>query len=204
MSGLLGVASVAAQFVGDLFIKKRAIGILIPDVTIDESLRDDMVITSHPVEYGTPISDHAYRMPYEVTARYGWDNSPIPSMSSVIGAISSGSLPTISLSKIKDTYTALLKIKDDRVPFTLYTGKRNYDNMLIASLNVTTDARTENALMVSVVFREVLIVHLSTASVQADASQQAAAQKTADTTDKGSVTTAPASQTGPGGLQGHV
>jgi hypothetical protein len=42
---------------------------LFADVTIEEQHSDELNITEHPVETGSPISDHAYMTPPEVTIK---------------------------------------------------------------------------------------------------------------------------------------
>jgi hypothetical protein len=168
MSGSLaiGAAFSAGAALTDLFIKtqSRSIATLIPDVVVEEQHRDDLVITEHPVEFGSNISDHAYKRPAEVHMRCGWTNS---------------SLFRISLSEgyVREVYQQLLVLQAVRVPFTLVTGKRTYQNMLIASLGVTTDARREYALDVQCTFRQVILVRTQS-TTRAPNSQQADASKT--------------------------
>ncbi len=53
----------------------RSIMGLFADVVIEENLSDELVITEHPVEKGSPISDHCYKAPPEVTMKIGWSES---------------------------------------------------------------------------------------------------------------------------------
>lgn len=57
----------------------------------------------------------------------------------------------------RDVYQKLLTMQRDRLPFDVTTGKRQYQNMLIKSLDVTTDKVSENVLMCSLTLREVII-----------------------------------------------
>ena len=45
----------------------RAIGDFIAEVTVKEQHRDEMTITSHPVETGAAITDHAFKNPAQLT-----------------------------------------------------------------------------------------------------------------------------------------
>jgi hypothetical protein len=63
----------------------------------------------------------------------------------------------------RETYQQLLD-KAERKPFDVVTGKRIYKNMLIRSLEVTTDKATENVLSAVLTMREVIIT--STATIQ--------------------------------------
>jgi hypothetical protein len=52
----------------------------------------------------------------------------------------------------------LLKLQEERIPFDVSTGKRSYTNMLVRSLQVTTDRTSENALQVVATLRQVILV----------------------------------------------
>ena len=64
------------ETVGSLLLGgHRSIMGLFADVVIEENLSDELVITEHPVEKGSPISDHCYKAPPEVTMKIGWSES---------------------------------------------------------------------------------------------------------------------------------
>lgn len=155
MSGLLTglVATSLPSFLGlddALFTPVRSIGTIIPDVTIEEVHRDELEITQHPVERGSPITDHSFMRPLELSVRVGWSNS--------------GRGP----SYITDVYSALQDLQQSGQPFSVTTGKRSYDNMLIASLIQTTNAQTgDYALIVQALLREVILVDTQAATVPA-------------------------------------
>jgi len=129
---------------------QRSIGDIAMDVTIEESHTDDMEITEHPVEQGASITDHAYLKPASVTIRAGVSDS---------GGTGTGDRRCV------EYYQKLRELQGKREPFDLVTGKRTYKNMLIKSLNVVTEAETENVLMVTAELREVILVSVQTASV---------------------------------------
>ncbi|MGF6837069.1 hypothetical protein QF001_000936 [Paraburkholderia youngii] len=142
-------------------------------VTIEEHHHDELVITDHPVEQGAAISDHAYKKPSELTMTIGWTNSSLAS----IGTFQFGNYSS-------STYKDLLALQKQRVPFDISTGKRKYRNMLIQSLDTTTDAKTENSLIVTLHCREVIIVQTTTTQLQ-PAGNMASPQKTAETANTG-------------------
>lgn len=157
--------------IGAILLKPyRAIGTIIPDVVAEEVMTDDLAITEHPIEEGAPISDHAYKRPAEVMLRCGWSDS---------SAMQPG--------YVNQVYAELLALQASRRPFTLFTGKRVFPNMLIRSLGVQNDARFEHSLMVTARLQQVIIV--STAAVGVPpASAQATPQSTAPTQQNGPVT----------------
>ena len=178
------IASFALGRVLALFQPKRAIGILIPDVTVEETGRDDMEITRHPVEKGAAITDHAYMLPAELTIRAGWT--------------SSGSLPGY----VDRAYASLLALQRSRVPMVVTAGKRTYPNMLIASIGQTTDSTSENALLATIICREIIIVN-TTATKVAPRAQQAQPQNTSETAATGQQQPKPADNISGAGLVGQ-
>lgn len=117
----------------------RAIGSIIPDVVIEEGHQDTLTITQHPVETGAAISDHAFKNPAELEMRIGFSDS-------TAGAVGAS----------QEAYQELLVLQATREPFNVSTGKRQYTEMLIASLSVTTDQKSEHALNCVVGLRQVI------------------------------------------------
>lgn len=140
----------------------RSIGGIVMDVTVSEQHQDDMEITGHPVEKGAEVTDHAFMKPARVTIAGGQSDS---------GGTSTGD------SRAVEAYEALLKLQDSREPFALVTGKRAYENMLIASLTVVTDRETEHVLSFRAELQEVLIATIQT--VEVPRSRQRHASRTA-------------------------
>lgn len=159
-----------------LISNQRSISNIFPDVTVEERHDDKLTITSHPVEQGVKVSDHCFLEPAELVMRVGWSPSSTNILGTLTGGISDivtaaqlggleGVKSLLSGDKIADTYQELLDLQAKREPFTVVTGKRVYDNMLIGSLRVTTDLDTENVLMAEVIFQEVIIVATKTATL---------------------------------------
>ena len=122
----------------------RSIGMIIPNVTLEEAHTDVLRVTDHPVEVGAAISDHAFKMPCEVVMQVGWSDS-------------TGDYEGYSAS----IYSELLSLQALREPFDVSTGKRLYQNMLIGLLHMKNTEETEHALICTVGMREVLITSTS-------------------------------------------
>ncbi|QZN96391.1 phage baseplate protein [Symbiopectobacterium purcellii] len=154
--------------------RSRAISIIIPDMVITEKHTDVLEITEHPVERPTSasdgasasgaafVADHAYRRPSEVVMEVGFSGGG--------SLLDSGLLDTtrIGLSlgtSPKEIYQQLLDLQRSRLPFDVTTGKRQYKNMLIRSLDVTTDKNSENVLMATVTLREVIFTQTQAITV---------------------------------------
>lgn len=169
MSGSVGGSSDAILIQTQrAIVSSGSTGTIIPDCAIEEVGRDDLQITEHPVEQGSTISDHAFKKPREVTLRWSWSNSG-----------------HFSETFVKDVYAQLLDLQAQRNPFTIYTGKSAYANMLIASLSQTTNEGSEYTLNVVAVCREVIIVTTSVVSGNSDKATQAVPSKTTGVVNKG-------------------
>lgn len=153
-------ASLALGAVTAMLRPNRSIGFILADVTIEENQRDDLEITRHPVEIGAQITDHAYKQPSEVRIHCGWSDS--------------GNFPGY----VQAAHDSLLQLQASRVPFSVTTGKRTYQNMLMSSLSITTDRESENALMAELTCRQVILVATQTTQV-APRVQQVQPQNTA-------------------------
>lgn len=131
----------------DRYIEEEGGKQLRAQVVVEESGSDELQITDHPVQQGAVISDHAVRRPAEVRIRMGWSAAYL---------VESG-----GEGDVKGIYDRVLKLQASRKPFTIYTGKRIYENMLVASIQVTTNARMEYTFLADIAFREVLLVGTS-------------------------------------------
>lgn len=176
-TGIGIAASIGGEIVSAFFSPKRSITSSVMSfqayITLDERHHDELVITDHPVEQGASISDHAYKKPAEVTMTLAFSNSSLRS----IATFQFGNYSQF-------VYKNLLTLQASRTPFDLSTGKRRYKNMLIQSLDTTTDAKTENSLIVTLHCREVIIVQTTTTQLQ-PAANMASPQKTAATSNTG-------------------
>jgi len=165
---------------------ERYIGPITAQVTLEEISVDELQITEHPVELGANITDHSFKRPAELIIRCGWSNSSLDALlgavDGLLTAITGGDL--FGSDYVSGVYNQLLALQNARVPFSVATGKRIYQNMLMRSLALTTDPATENALLVTMVCREVLIVE-TRATTLPPRDQQANPQDTAETTNRG-------------------
>jgi hypothetical protein len=121
-----------------VFKSRSRIGTLFPDCTLEESYDDRVQITSHPVEKGANISDHAFLLPKTIEMRIGWSDS-------------SGKNDQWSISK----YEEILRLQADLEPLDVTTGKRLHKNMMISGISVTNDERTKYSVLAVVRLSEV-------------------------------------------------
>ncbi|WOE32185.1 MULTISPECIES: phage baseplate protein [unclassified Acinetobacter] len=144
------MASPITDTVGSLLVGgNRSVMGMFADVVVKETHKDEWIITEHPVEYGSPISDHVYKVPEEVTMEMGWSESA-GKLNSLLG----GSFIGLSMS-LRGIYQGFLALGGQKLMIS--TGKRLYTNMVIKNIHCETDMTTENALILKITFKKVII-----------------------------------------------
>jgi hypothetical protein len=160
--GLAG--SAITSVIQKIFVNPRSIGGFTADVTIEERHEDTLVVTQHPVEQGSTITDHAYKQPAKVTIRCGWSNASLNALLGMAEALIDGSF-SFNADYVQTTYNKFLDLQNSRVLFDVLTGKRKYKNMLITRLSVVTDATSEYALMMTCECQEIFLATTQTVEV---------------------------------------
>lgn len=194
---VLGAAGLTALDIFAPGAPSRNIGGIVAQVTVDETGVDQLTITDHPVERDANISDHAYLEAPSVTIRVGWSNSSLSALGGTVNAaldaqgLGDALAAFTSPDYVSGIYSQLLTLQASRQPFTIVTGKRTYQNMLIRSISQTTDAETSNSLIATIVCRAILLVTTQTTTVPSQ-SVQANPQSTASPAAIGPVQPTPA------------
>lgn len=117
----------------------RAIGPVPISCMVSEKHSSALEITEIPIETGAKITDHAIVMPKSV-------------MLEVAGANAAA------------TFDALVRFQESRVPFTLVTGLKVYQNMLIKRADADRDTSYSKILRARVELQEVILVSTSYAA----------------------------------------
>lgn len=150
LSNITFIAGVVEGLLSPVLFLQRNIGGFVADVTIEEDHTDEVMITEHPVERGASVSDHAYKVPARVIIRAGWSNS---------SSFALGNPFYVQL-----VYNQMLALQASLQPFSITTGKRVYNNMMMRRLSILTDEKNENALMATFECQEILIANTQTVS----------------------------------------
>jgi len=164
----------------------KDLGVITADAVIEEHHIDSTEITQHPIEVGSTISDHAFMKPAELILHMAWSNStigPIPGIPSTSNAIADDLIAKASTVVSSNTYNIYKAFTDDTdklmvnyntlrslqnrfILFTVYTGKRIYQNMLCKELIVETDYKKEESLFVRMTCQQVILVNTFSAPAQ--------------------------------------
>lgn len=145
--------------------QSRKIGVMVPSVVVSERHSDALEITEHPVEKTTSsaagfVADHAYRRPSEVVMEVGFAGG-----GSLLDLLDTSNLGiSLGLSP-KEVYASFLDMQRNRELLDVTTGKRQYINMLLRAIEVTTDKTTENVLSAVLTLRELILTSTTTVQV---------------------------------------
>lgn len=134
-----------------------------------------LTMTSHPVEQGANITDHAYLEPQTITMEIGMSDACV---SYVSGQFQQKYTRSVS------AYDTLLKLQAERQPLTVHTRLKTYKNMLIENITAPDDYTTLFGLRVTVTLTEIITAKTQTVTIENKTSAEP--QKTG-TTKKGTV-----------------
>lgn len=153
--------------------QSRKIGIMVPSVVVSEKHSDTLEITEHPVEKPTSsgagfVADHAYRRPSEVVMEVGFAGG-----GSLLDLLDTSSIGISLGMSPKEVYASFLDMQRNRELLDVITGKRQYSNMLLRTIEVTTDKTTENVLSAVLTLRELILTstHVVKVSDKSDMAQ---------------------------------
>lgn len=151
----------------------RAMDGIQADAVLEEEHEDEMIVTEHPVEQGATISDHAYKLPARVRLTYGW-------------SMGSPQNTGADITFLKDIYNKFLQLQSARTLFSIYTGKRTYQNMFLKNVRVDTTKETENSIIIRAACQEILLATTQTITVP-NAANMVNPQNNAPTLNSGTV-----------------
>lgn len=120
------------------------------DAVLSAEHKSSVSVTSHPVQYGASIVDHAINEPDEVMLSVGMTDT-------MEGVDSNHSV---------NAFAKLKQITESRKVVSLVTRLGRYENMLITSLSAPDDYTTMYGLKANIIFTHIEIVPVSVVTVQ--------------------------------------
>lgn len=151
------------------------------DAVLDETHTFENLVTEHPVEDGSPRTDHIVNLPVkiEMTGRItdtpssiaasltsgaagviGKDLGISPAAASGIGAVLGATLP----GRAKSVYQELVALYEGRETFTVLTGLNEYANMTFTRLEFPRQAKDGRSIRFRAQMKELFIVGEGTLS----------------------------------------
>lgn len=113
-------------------------------------------ITSHPIQTGADISDHAYVEPNKLTFDIG--------MSDVMQSYLQGQYSDNS-SRSVSAYKKLRELQSQRLPITIVTKLGTYKNMMIETISSTDDNKTTYGLRATITLKQIFVVNVATVKI---------------------------------------
>lgn len=155
------------MILGILFGRKNAdIGGIVIDASVTEDHDFECDITENPVEEGAEITDHVQLKAASLSIQGVISDAPLGF--AIIGNIQNliRSVTTLfgKTSRSIDAFNQMLELRRKRIPFTVTTGLKKYDNMVFAKLNVNRTASTSDAIHFTATLKEIRIAKSQTAS----------------------------------------
>lgn len=142
---------------------------LIFDAIFTTQYEHTLNITSHPIQSGADITDHAYKEADELTFDIG--------MSDVMKSIVPGQFAGTN-SRSVSAYKKIKELQEQRLPIKVITRLGSYSNMMIQNISVLDDNTTTYGLRATVTLKQIFVVSVATVKISARA------QKT-DSTNNG-------------------
>jgi len=132
------------QNVSDEFLPAGAVEL---DASINETHNSTAEVTSHPVEDGADITDHVRVKPETLSITGVVTNHPLIFLASLRES------PT----RAEEAYGKLRDILIARERISVITSLRQYENMVLTSMQTNRDVNTGNIINVTLNFQEVII-----------------------------------------------
>lgn len=152
-----------------LTVRRPRIGTLELDAAVSETHQQEVDVTEHPVERGSPVSDHLRPKPIQITIEGVISDTPLAGTEfaglSSVASIITGAAPSRRNSRSESALAALQDLVDKQELITIVTGLRSYEDMAITSVTVPRSPSNGASLRFSIQARQVRQVSLQTVSV---------------------------------------
>lgn len=163
-----------SNIVGSLFYENEAtkIGELVIDATTSEVVKCSNVITEHPVENKTIISDHIFRKPLEVQIEGVITDTPLKVFGIIETPLQKNSIKTLmsnvqsmlpfgkNIKPSLQAYKLLMQMYNNRTLVTLISRFEKFENMAIKDLSFINNESTGQKLQFSILLQQINFVNL--------------------------------------------
>ncbi len=170
------------------------LGGIVVDATISEEHTHTCEVTDNPVEDGVKIADHVQLNPAQLVINGVITDTPlgfgfIGDLSKTAGNVGAGlSIPGATTGDFQggqgslsiQAFNKMLDLQKSRQPFTVITGLKRYQNMIMTELSIPRTVQTANAIHFKASFKEVRIVKSQTTQGKPSNGSKDAASPTKD------------------------
>lgn len=131
---------------------------LVADVWVEERHRREMEVTQNPIEFGAPITDHAFVKPRSLSVTFGVTNTPL---------LAEDEEPPLVADRVEEMRLKLYELQDNKsflVVNTITGGQ--YPNCLLTGIGWTTDVNNPHAVIFDLDLEEVIVTFTEQANYQ--------------------------------------
>lgn len=151
------------------------LGDLVADVWVSERHRRDMEVTQNPVEFGSPVTDHAFVKAQSLSVSFGVSNTPL-----VDNEVFT------DIDRVEEARLKLYDLQNNKTFLTVSTiTGGEYANMLLTGIGWSTDDSNPHAVIFDLDLEEVIIVTTEQTEYQALPAEKKTEKKTKPTSKRG-------------------
>lgn len=161
------------------------------DAVLSETISASSTVTSNPIETGAEINDHIFTNPKIYTLSAGVTNTPLSLLSDDIFTTGIFTVGDSGGGRREAAWEVLNILHDAGDTFSVQAGLELLDNMVITSIDTTTDAATQGALLFSATLQQLTIVDTALEQLSAEQLQTIAKPKASPVKDAGKVSKKP-------------
>ena len=138
-------------------------------------------LTQHPVQTGSNITDHSFRVPSRLIMEIGMSDAmscytPYADVNGFGGFISKSS-SSYDQNKSVNTYGTLRKLQDSGLPLIVATRLHTYKTMIIENISAREDIKTSHGLRATITFQEIMLATVNYGKVSIDTNKTDTAPK---------------------------
>ena len=158
------------------------------DATMSETISASSTVTSNPIETGAEINDHIFTNPKIYTLSAGVSNTPLRVLTDDIFATGIFTIGDSGGGRREAAWEVLNTLHEAGDIFSIQSDLELLQNMVITSLDTTTDAATQGALVFTATLQQLVIVDTDIEQLSAEQLKTLIKAKASPVKDKGKVT----------------
>lgn len=132
---------------------------IVVDASVSESHSFAAEVTDYPVEKGANVADNIRAKPTVLRLEAFISDAPLTNAGR--NQVASGGVtprPKYEPNRSQDVLNQLIRLRDEGVLVTVYTGIKKYENMLLQSIDMPRDKSLKAGLRLTLTFKETRIV----------------------------------------------
>lgn len=159
-SGGSGFKGIISSIKRNVLQEVGVYGGIVLDCTTIEDHSYKAEVTENPIEDGEPVADHVNLKPVILKIEGLVSDSPLgfALIGSALNAVQRFSSLFGTQSRAKDAFDAIVTLRNNRIPFTVITNLKRYENMVVSDVSFPFTSDTGHALDLKLELTQVSIV----------------------------------------------